>query len=107
MALRSGSPDGLTDGRFPPSVNRRNTLGKLALTGYQVEFFARLKRREKCEHFAVGGNRPRQAVKRSRVLTNFASVYVRIRRKFENSLDDFVRNTCVRFHHWTWPLLTN
>src|SRR6516162_5374507 len=35
--------------------------------------------------------------------TNFASLDVRIRRKFENSLHDFVSKTCVRFHHWTWP----
>src|SRR6266566_1542277 len=104
MAFPSGS---LTDGLFPPSVNRRNIFGKLALTEYQVEFFPLSKRREKCEHFAVGCYRSRQAVKRRRVLTDFASLYVRIRRKFENSLYDFVRKTCLRFHHWTWPLLTD
>src|SRR5215469_8648709 len=77
-------------------------LGK-PLTDDSVEFLPLLKRREKCEQFAVSRYGARQAVKRRRVLGDFASLYVGIRRKLENSIDDFVRQAGVRFNHGLGP----
>src|SRR5215469_17476733 len=81
-------------------------LGK-PLTDDWLEFLPLLTRREKCEQFAVGCYGARQAVKRRRVLGDFASLCVGIRRKLENSIYDFVGKTGVRFHHGLGPLLSN
>jgi hypothetical protein len=77
---------------------RVGILGIFILTDHFVEFFPPFERGQEYERFAVGCYRSGQFVKRRRVFGDLASLYVRIRRKFKDSLYDFGGETRVGFH---------